>query len=1299
MGAVFMTESTRNLNTDIGTLPASLAPARPSSSSGAAKRSAALSATPVRDEYVDWVLLGQGPDGLAYSAKRERDGVSVELRVIRPIAGDQELREALQRRLRLLSLCTTALVRHVVDSRLSDTLPIIVLERPLDTAKGEASLQVAIDESQKFDRLAVARELIAVLRATHRLGLYLGTLDPSTIILGSEGRIRVDVTATQCFQGESSSLYQWPFAEACVRGEQDDLVDLKRVLERLFDNDSADLSSLPARSRAALRSMLRTPLTNQSTLPTLTQWEALIGVGRVEPLPDDPHGTMESGPELAAQIVAPNGSESELPPASDQTVILVGTESPQQRPADAPQESAEAALDATHVAPIGEVISFNPQESEVTGEMQLTPTPSGAVHARDSSTKQRPTLEPGTMIGRYRLEEKLGQGGMGVVFRATDLCDNTQVAIKILWSNGMDSMQAIRRFQKEARLLAGVQNDFVTRLHEVGEDNGLYFLAMEYVQGTTLKHWLAASGPIDEKSALMLISDIARGLLEAHAKGIVHRDIKPENVLLQTLDPNSNALLTKRVKLSDFGIARQVEQSVSMEVTQAGALLGTPRYMSPEQCRGSKEIGPQADVYSLGITLYELLTGSPPFSGADALQLAAMHCFEPVPSIQKKVPAVSDLTSQIIQQALAKDPNDRFADAAQLLASVQRILRGEARDFEMHPRLPTHDTSKLWEKTFTWDLESSPDQLWPLVSNTERLNRAIGLPPVTYRTENDPKLGLRKFGSFKLAGVSVSWEEHPFEWVEGSRMGILREFDAGPFKWFMSVVELVSRPDGGTQLNHKIRIERRNWVGRVMTTLEADWRGGKNLDRVYRRIDQSIQKKLQSVTGTDAFEPTTQPKKHQKDRIEQRGEKLLARGLDPDLVNKLVDFIATAPAQVIAQIRPLPLAAQLGVDSEQCLTACLCAAADGLLLLRWEILCPTCRVSASAESILSSIKDHTHCVACDYDFRSDLGDAIELVFRAHPEIREVDDAIYCIGGPEHSPHVVAQVRLEAEERVELEVKLSAGDYLVRGPRLVGQQRLRVRATPAPSTHEVAISELGKTDHTPVLRAGRQIVTLTNDLDHLQVLRIERMIPRDDVVTATHASTLALFRELFPDQVLGQNRPIAADEMTLVATSIFEAEQLYDARGDREAYDLIAKHLEVLRICIASHRGTVAKTIGEGVLAAFNDCEHAVDAALAMQSALDEESELGCIRLSIGINRGRTLVATMNQRLDYFGATARAVSALPDFAAGDILMTEAVFGDPEVQSRLRKRGLTGSIESLHLPGRPNQTVQRVVIPRS
>jgi len=1225
--------------------------------------------TAENDAYADWKSISGGADGIAYLATHRLNGSVVELRVVRPIAADKELVTQLRRRVRLADLCATALVRRAIEVRLDDSLPMMVIERPCLADRGEMSLSAAIDAGHVWDRVTSAREVIASLRIAHRLGLFHGHLSAVDVILGSDGHVRLDFTGLNVNGEWPCKVATWTFATAIERGEIGDLVDLKLLLRRLLGDDKADLTKLQPRSRAALRSMLRAEQTDESAVPSLAQWEEVLGTGRVAPLLDDPHGTMEI-PATTSVADQPSGKNvAELA---------------------AKPEVAKPDMAATCDTKVQTATSLDATGDMQPGNLAADPMFIGT----NGPLAARSLPEPGMMLGRYRLDAKLGQGAMGIVFRGTDLADESQVAIKVLWTSSRDTPQSIRRFQKEARLLAGVQNDYVTRLHEVGEDGGFHFLAMEYVEGTTLKHWLAESGALDEKTSLSIIGDIAKALVEAHAKGIIHRDIKPENVLLQNIDASASGLLSKRVKLSDFGIARQVDQSASLDVTQAGALLGTPRYMSPEQCRGTKEIGPQADVYSLGITLYEMLAGAPPFDANDALKLVAMHCFDPAPSIQKKVSTVSDLTSQIVARALAKEPGDRFADAAQMLASVQRVLRGEVSEFEMHPRLPKHDPAKLWQKTFSWDLESSSTQLWPYVSNTERLNRAIGLPAVTYRTENDPKIGLRKFGSFKLSGVSVSWEEHPFEWIEGSRMGILREFDAGPFKWFMSIVELKQKPDGGTRLEHQIRIEPRNWVGRVMTTIEADWRGGKNLDRVYKRIDQTIQKKLDEEQGRDAFEPAQQPKKNQKERIKQRGERLLDRGVDAETAAKLTNFIATAPPQVVAQIRPLTLAAQLQVNSDDCLNACLYAAAEGLLVLRWEILCPTCRVSASAESLLSAIKDHTHCVACDYDFRSDLGEAIELVFRAHPEVREVDDAVYCIAGPEHSPHVAAQIRLEASDRVELEVKLSAGDYLIRGPRLVGQQRFRVRSTPAPSSLDISISELGKTEHTPVLCAGRQTLVLTNDLDHLQVMRVERMIPRDDVVTASRASTLALFRELFPDQVMGQNKPIAADEVTLVATSVFDVDSLYANLGDRDAYELIGRHLDVLRACVESYRGTIAKTVGEGVLAAFADCEHAVDAALAMQAAINEEPSLRAIRLSIGVNRGRTLVATLNQRLDYFGATARLVSALPDFAAGDLLLTESVFGDPQVQQRLRSRGIESKIETVHLPGRPNQVVQRV-----
>jgi serine/threonine protein kinase/class 3 adenylate cyclase len=1214
--------------------------------------------------YDDWQPLGRGPDGLAFQARRRTNGEWVELHVIRPIAQSVELTERLERRRRLIELCATSMMRRIIDLRLDEASSLLVVERPCNRNGGDRTLADALQANEQWDRLGTARELLVVVRRALRVGLFHGHLSAGSIILDAQHRIRIDYSAVNSGTASHSFDATWSFAKATELGELEDLLSLKDLIGQLLGEEAVDLTALPARSRAALRSLLRSEVRDEASVPSLTKWESILGVVRVAPLPDDPHGTVEQAP-VARDRLSNEPVSSSIDAGIESTCeLLVAPKYP--------DESSESTLPGA--------------------------TPAEAISEREGMAHTRPVLEVGMMIGRYRLEQKLGQGGMGIVYLGTDLSDESRVAIKILYSRGSDSAQALRRFHKEARLLAGVQNDYVTRLLEVGEDNGAHFIAMEYVEGTTLKHWLASSGPLDEKTSLGVVSDIARGLMEAHAKGIVHRDIKPENVLLKSLDPSSDDLRTKRIKLSDFGIARQVEQSASMEVTQAGAFLGTPLYMSPEQCRGTHDIGPQTDVYSLGITLYELLCGSPPYTATDAFKLAAMHLFEPVPAIQKKMPTVSDLTAQVISRALAKDPGERFADASQMLASLQRILRGESRDFEMHPKMPSHHAKALWEKTFSWDLQSTPDQLWPLVSNTERLNRAIGLPPVSYRTENDAKLGLRKFGTFKLVGVQVAWEEHPFEWVEGVRMGILREFSSGPFKWFMSIVELTPLAGGGTRLTHQIRIERSNWIGRILTTLEADWRGGKNLDRVYRRIDQAIQKKLVHEEGADAFESLAQPKKAQTDRIKQRSDKLLERGVDAEVVEKLTEFIATAPPQVVAQIRPLPLAAQLSVDSDELLKACLFAASEGLLVIRWEILCPTCRVSATAESLLSSIKEHTHCVACDYDFRSDLGEAIELVFRAHPEIREVDDAIYCIGGPEHSPHVVAQVRLEAGERVELELKLDGGDYLVRGPRLVGQQRFRVRALPAPSMYDLAVSELGKNEHTPVVRSGIQLLTITNDLDHVQVIRVERMVPRDDVVTATRASTLALFRELFPDQVLGQNRPIAADEMTLVATTVFDIESLYATLGDRAAYEMIGRHLEVLRACVASHRGTIAKTVGEGMLAAFVDCEHAVEAALRLQASIDEEPELRFIRLSIGVHRGKVLVATMNERLDYFGATARTVGALPDAAEGGIVLSEAVFADPEVQALLAKRGHVGTVEELSLSNRNHLMVQRVVISR-
>src|SRR5262249_35080993 len=168
------------------------------------------------------------------------------------------------------------------------------------------------------------------------------------------------------------------------------------------------------------------------------------------------------------------------------------------------------------------------------------------------------------------------------------------------------------------------------------------------------------------------------------------------------------------------------------------------------------------------------------------------------------------------------------------------------------------------------------------------------------------------------------------------------------------------------------------------------------------------------------------------------------RGVDLAVVGKLGEWLATAPAQEVARIRPVALARRLGLDAAAVTAACLHGAREGLLATLWDLLCPLCRIPSQITDTLKSIRDHGHCEACNLDYELDFGRSVELIFRAHPSIREAELGVFCVGGPAHSPHVVAQVRVAPGERVELELSLGEGAYRLRGPQLAAAVDLRVQ---------------------------------------------------------------------------------------------------------------------------------------------------------------------------------------------------------------------------------------------------------------
>src|ERR671935_374039 len=264
--------------------------------------------------------------------------------------------------------------------------------------------------------------------------------------------------------------------------------------------------------------------------------------------------------------------------------------------------------------------------------------------------------------GRYKILRKLGAGGMANVYLAEDQELGRRVAIKILNERHANDDQFVERFRREAQNAAALAHPNIVSIYDRGEAEGTYYIAMEYLEGRTLKELIVTRGPTPIPVAIDYTRQMLGALGFAHKNGIVHRDIKPNNVIVS---PEG------RLKVTDFGIAR----SGASQMTEVGSIIGTAQYLSPEQARGSP-VDQRSDVYSVGIVLYEMLTGCVPFTGDTPLEIAMKHLSEvPVPpsEVRDDVPDDLDL---VVLRALAKDPDDRYQTAEEMDGDLARIQRG-----------------------------------------------------------------------------------------------------------------------------------------------------------------------------------------------------------------------------------------------------------------------------------------------------------------------------------------------------------------------------------------------------------------------------------------------------------------------------------------------------------------------------------------------------------------------------------------------------------------------------------------------
>ncbi|MDH3708081.1 MAG: protein kinase, partial [Acidimicrobiia bacterium] len=278
---------------------------------------------------------------------------------------------------------------------------------------------------------------------------------------------------------------------------------------------------------------------------------------------------------------------------------------------------------------------------------------------------------PTVFGGRYELHRQLARGGMADVYLARDQLLDRPVAVKVLFSSFANDDAFVERFRREAQAAANLSHPNIVNIYDWGEEDDTYFIVMEYVEGRSLAEILAAEGALHPDRAAEIAIDVAAALSAAHRNGLVHRDIKPGNVLVSP---------SGQVKVADFGIATAVaraqEERTESDLTQAGMVMGTATYFSPEQAQGAG-VDPRSDVYSLGVVLYEMLAGVPPFKGDSPVAVAYKHVTESVPSLRERGVEVAPSLEAITMKALAKRPQNRYPSAEDFGSDLRRYRDGQ----------------------------------------------------------------------------------------------------------------------------------------------------------------------------------------------------------------------------------------------------------------------------------------------------------------------------------------------------------------------------------------------------------------------------------------------------------------------------------------------------------------------------------------------------------------------------------------------------------------------------------------------
>lgn len=569
--------------------------------------------------------------------------------------------------------------------------------------------------------------------------------------------------------------------------------------------------------------------------------------------------------------------------------------------------------------------------------------------------------------------------------------------------------------------------------------------------------------------------------------------------------------------------------------------------------------------------------------------------------------------------------------------------------------------NKTFYYHWQWNLKSSPEALWPLVTDTNRFNRDVGLPTVNDITENPQNFRRRLYS--KEFGMRIEWIEEPFEWVRPYRFGVQRNYQSGPLQEMRVLCQLEALPDGGTHLDYEVWIRPKNLLGRLAVPFQIGYLTARKVQKTFERYDaiahSSAPNPLLSTTPAPyQFSPT------QKQRLNHYEKNLIDLGADPSLVQKLIHFIENGDDTTLCRIRPYALADLWEAPRRSVLELCLYATRVGLVEFQWEHICPVCRVTKHTPKSLSNVRSQVYCDSCGMDFDVDFEHTVELTFRPNPTIREVDPNQFCFSGPHFTPHIIIQQVLAPDSSREVQPVLETGRYRLRLP--IQSSQLYLQANPYGQGEAQLNISAEQLDHQELQLSTMPLLHLSNHTDHEQLLILEQVAGDNKSASAADVTALQRFRDLFASEALRPGEQISVGSMSIVFTDLRGSTGLYTDIGDAPAFGLVMSHFDILRQAIDADGGAIVKTIGDAVMAVFRNPLAALRAMLNAQTQLATTSTERPLQLKVGVHNGACIAVTLNEKLDYFGSNVNIAARLESQSSGnDLIISNHIYTDPEV----------------------------------